>query len=125
MFSIARFREFTGVYPRKITIVGYQFKRRRFEELHRVALRWSAADLEYVGLSLGGTMEEQEAYEGEPYSADLYGCHQPLSTKRASRNPHGRIHAYHTSAPELRGLLEWCPASRASVFTGALPWDGA
>lgn len=50
LFSIARFREFTGRFPHKITIVGYDFKRQRFTELHRKALRWPPHKFEYVGL---------------------------------------------------------------------------
>lgn len=30
LFAIARFREFTGNYPQKITVVGYGMKRNRF-----------------------------------------------------------------------------------------------
>ena len=65
LFSVARFREYTGAYPRKITIVGYEFKRKRFEHLHRAAVRWSPTALKYVGLSLGGSSEEREASNGE------------------------------------------------------------
>ncbi|TFY71617.1 hypothetical protein EVG20_g1394 [Dentipellis fragilis] len=127
LFSVARFREYTGGYPQKITVVGYEFKRRRFEELHRTAVRWPSAEFEYIGLSLHNQAEEDKASAGEnsylPYTDDLYGCRPPLSTKRRSRNPHLRVHAYHRSAPELRNLFEWCPSSTVSIFRGPLPWD--
>jgi hypothetical protein len=29
LFSIARFREITGSYPKQITVVGYDFKKQR------------------------------------------------------------------------------------------------
>jgi hypothetical protein len=29
LFSIARFREITGAYPKQITVVGYDFKKQR------------------------------------------------------------------------------------------------
>lgn len=35
----------TGSYPTKITVVGYEFKRRRFEQLHRAALRYASPPL--------------------------------------------------------------------------------
>ena len=50
LFSIARFREFTGHFPSTITIVGYEFKRPRFTELHREALRWPRDKFNYVGV---------------------------------------------------------------------------
>ena len=34
LFSICRFREITGSYPKEITVVSFSFKRRRFEMLH-------------------------------------------------------------------------------------------
>ena len=43
LFSIARFRELTSRFPDRITIVGYEMKRARFEGVHCVALRWSCA----------------------------------------------------------------------------------
>lgn len=50
LFSIARFREYTGHFPHKITIVGYDFKRQRFTDLHRQALRWPSHKFNYVGV---------------------------------------------------------------------------
>ncbi|KAF8499596.1 hypothetical protein F5888DRAFT_1683725 [Russula emetica] len=128
LFSIARFRELTGVYPTRITVVGHDFKRRRFEGLHRLALRWPKLRFTYEGIPLGSEADEREAAAGElanafsPYAKDLYGCHAPLSQKRAGRNFHMRTHGYHIGAPELRELLEWCPKDGIQVFPGTLPW---
>jgi hypothetical protein len=147
LFSIARFRELTGVYPSRITVVGHDFKRRRFEGLHRLALRWPKFRFTYEGVPLGSEPDEREAAAGEvrfsdfrtisvshlsilpqlanafsPYSKDLYGCHAPLSQKRAGRNFHMRTHGYHVGAPELRELLEWCPKDGIQIFPGTLPW---
>lgn len=67
LFSIARFYEVVGRYPEKITVVGYEMKRKRFEELHREALRWPFDDgnhtWSYIGNDPGGHVEQ--AYEGE------------------------------------------------------------
>src|ERR1700761_4258320 len=65
IFSIARFKEFTSHYPSKITVVGFGFKKRRFEELHRRALRWPIKDdtWNYLGVDLEG--ENREEHEGE------------------------------------------------------------
>ena len=54
LFSIARFHEYTGHYPSKITVVGFEIKRRRFTELHRAALRWPEAMFHYVGIDVEG-----------------------------------------------------------------------
>ena len=50
LFSIARFHEYTGHYPTEITVVGYEFKRPRFIELHRAALRWPIQRFHYIGI---------------------------------------------------------------------------
>ena len=65
LFSIARFRELTGTYPTRITIVGHNFKRRRFEQLHRHALRWPKLHFTYEGVPLGSEADEREAASGE------------------------------------------------------------
>lgn len=40
LFSICRFQEMTGNYPSSITVVGFEFKRKRFEEMHLPSLRY-------------------------------------------------------------------------------------
>jgi hypothetical protein len=54
LFSIARFHEYTGRYPEKITVVGYEMKRRRFTDLHRAALRWPLDKFDYIGVDPEG-----------------------------------------------------------------------
>lgn len=54
LFSIARFHEYTGNYPSKITVVGYEMKRRRFTDLHRAALRWPQSRFNYIGIDAEG-----------------------------------------------------------------------
>ncbi|KAI0766845.1 hypothetical protein BD413DRAFT_141300 [Trametes elegans] len=136
LFSIARFHEYTGRYPARITVVGYEMKRRRFMELHRAALRWPEARFEYVGIDAegdgdahsGGSAQQGELQNGYlPYTEDSYGCHGPLLAKRRARNPFLRFHPYYSSAPELGALLNWCPdrsqGGQTAVFAGPLPWD--
>lgn len=64
LYSIARFHEYTGRYPSRITVVGYEFKRRRFTELHRAALRWPRERFDYIGIDAEGE-ELIKAQEGE------------------------------------------------------------
>ncbi|KAL7415483.1 hypothetical protein BDY24DRAFT_431908 [Mrakia frigida] len=138
LFSIARFHEITSSYPSRITVVGFGVKEARFKELHRAALRFPEARFEYVGIDLAGDLTS--FYEGErkngyhPFTLDLYGCHPPLVSKRRRRNPFARWHPYLSSAPELKELLEFCPAHAGGgegglsglgvVYEGRLPWDG-
>jgi hypothetical protein len=64
LFSIARFHECTGRYPENITVVGYQMKKRRFEELHRAAIRWPKERFHYIGVDIEDNHSAQ-ALEGE------------------------------------------------------------
>ncbi|GAA5940704.1 uncharacterized protein JCM15063_006333 [Sporobolomyces koalae] len=127
LFSIARFKEFVGHYPSYITVIGYGMKAARFTELHRRALRWPATAFHYIGIDNEGHTEAD--YEGErqngykPFEKDLYGCHDFLLAKRKTRNPYRRFHGYHSSAPEMKGIFEYCPTRGDKVFQGRLPWD--
>ncbi|KAF5386011.1 hypothetical protein D9615_002348 [Tricholomella constricta] len=135
LFSITRFHEYTGRYPTKITIIGYEFKRARFTDLHRRALRWPMEKFQYIGVDLDvdhhPIAETGEVNGYLPYSRDLYGCHSVLLSKRRQRNLHARFHSYYQSSPALRELLDWCPSSSTSakgedeLFMGGLPWDHA
>jgi hypothetical protein len=49
LFSLCRFYELTGRYPDSLTLVGYEFKRRRFSQLHRAALRLPQEAFRYEG----------------------------------------------------------------------------
>ncbi|OWZ57550.1 cytoplasmic protein [Cryptococcus neoformans 125.91] len=126
LFSIARFKEVTGNWPRKITVVGYGMKRMRFENLHRAALRFPSSAFHYIGIDDAG--DTSAHYAGElkygylPFLASPSGCHPPLSIKRLLRNPYARYHPYFTSCPELAGLFEWCPAIQS--IKGEETWEG-
>ncbi|KAJ7128946.1 hypothetical protein C8R43DRAFT_1098509 [Mycena crocata] len=127
LFSIARFREYTGSYPEKITVVGYEMKRARFAELHRAAIRWPESRFNYIGIDMEG--DNTQARQGErqngylPYLSDLYGCHSYLANKRRQRNYDRRYFPYYWSCPDLRPLLGWCPSIYTELFSGALPWS--
>lgn len=137
LFSIARFREYTGSYPERITVVGYGMKRSRFEELHAKALRWPVKSslrgqrrFHYVGIDDDGDTKLE--YDGEKikgfklFERDMYGCHGKLLEKRRSRNPTRRFHPYYTSAPEIADFLNWCPADDVGlqgIYPESLPWD--
>lgn len=134
LFSIGRFYEYTGTYPRKITVVSYEFKKKRFVDLHAVALRWSTnkylpsgtRQFNYVGIDdedMGPSVHDN-AYD--LFERDMYGCFNVLLTKRRKRNSSRRLPPYRSTAPELAGLMDWCPSygSRLQgLYPGWLPWD--
>eukprot|EP00613_Pedinella_sp_CCMP2098_P072781 CAMPEP_0171919294 /NCGR_PEP_ID=MMETSP0993-20121228/17966_1 /TAXON_ID=483369 /ORGANISM="non described non described, Strain CCMP2098" /LENGTH=325 /DNA_ID=CAMNT_0012555895 /DNA_START=128 /DNA_END=1105 /DNA_ORIENTATION=- len=129
LFSLCRFKEVTGHYPTRVTVVGYAFKGFRFESLHRVALGLQAAHFSYVGLQppSNSKFDLAKAEAGEQanavalFAADPYGCSDlGLVAKRMDRNPYKRAVPYGLSCPELGGLLAWCGPG---VYDGSLPWD--
>lgn len=68
LFSIARFREVTGVYSIRITVVGHE---------RRPKLLFTCEGVPLANAFLFNFK-------------DLSGCHAPLSQKRAGRNFHTR-----------------------------------
>lgn len=103
LFSIARFKEVTGEYPKEITVVSFSFKQRRFETLHAPALQWPAEKFSYVGVNPPAStgFDLKRSTEGElknaaaPFEKDPYGCHSKvLQEKRKGRNPFHRTPPY-------------------------------
>ncbi|RUS22259.1 hypothetical protein BC937DRAFT_89891 [Endogone sp. FLAS-F59071] len=94
LFSVCRFYEMTGRYPETITVIGFAFKRNRFVDLHRAALRFPEERFTYIGIDpKQGTLQTMV---GEtlnslgPFQEDLYGCHGKLREKKLQRNPFRR-----------------------------------
>lgn len=128
LFSIARFKEFTGRYPTQITVVGFGMKRKRYESIHRTSIRYPATAFRYIGIDNAEENAEKD-YAGEksaalePFTRDRYGCKGNLLAKKRTRNALRRFHGYFSSAPELADLLDYCPKKDNEVFPGRLPWD--
>lgn len=150
IYSVARFKEYTGNYPKQITVIGHSIKAKRFNELHRRALRWPREKFEYIGLdplnlkdyltsspsnNLNDRQEldqlrelERSIIDGErkvylEFEKDLYGCHLGLIQKRKNRNLFRRFHPYLFSCSEIQGLLDWCPINGIDEYYGSLPWS--
>jgi hypothetical protein len=129
LYSICRFHQITGSYPRKITVVSFSFKQARFEDYHAHALHWPAELFSYVGVdppeSTG--FDLALAADGEHHNAaklfkdDPYGCYSPvLQEKRRERNPFLRENGgYEGSCPDIAGLIRYCGRT---FYGGALPW---
>jgi hypothetical protein len=123
LFSLCRFHEFTGDWPRRITVAGWKFKQRRFVDLHRAAVRLPAERFEYAGINDPPHLEmaePEEAANCRAFEADPYGSCSSLLDKRDRRNPFHRHHGYRDSCPELRFLLDH---RGPELFSGPLPWD--
>lgn len=129
MFSICRFKEVTGSYPQKITVVSFSFKRKRFEELHAPALRWPSTQFHYIGadpdestgFDLAKSTEGERNNAARPFETDLYGCHTDvLRHKRDNRNPFSRTPPYELTCPEMKVLLNWCGPGR--IPRSDVPW---
>lgn len=127
LFSICRFHQITGRYPRKIKVVSFAFKRDRFITLHRRAIRFPLHRFEYIGIdpSVGhgfhGVAARERSSAMGPFAADPYGCNSRILTnKREQRNPYLRYHPYPQGCLELSDLFYHCSRS---WFTGPLPWD--
>ena len=126
LFSVARFREVTGVYPARITVVGHDFKRRRFEQLHRRALRWSKLRFTYVGIPLGSEADEREAASGEvgisfsqyyfPPFCNLIIC-SLLYFRRPTRSPRTRQTCMVATRPSSRSAQDGIFIRRPTVTT--------
>jgi len=128
LFSICRFKEVTGSYPQKITVVSFSFKKNRFEKLHAVAMRWPSDQFLFIGVdpdsSTGFDLESSLKGEQEnsalPFKSDPYGCHTSLRKKRKDRNPFSRTPPYHQTCPELKELMNFC--GPALIPTSRVPW---
>lgn len=127
LFSLCRFREVTGYYPTQITVVGFDFKSKRFSELHRSAIGYPVGNFSYVGVKSGPKFDQQKAVQGEALAVksfvkDMYGCNDPsLVDKRNMRNPFRRTVPYELACPEMSDLLHWCGPTLFKDLA-SLPW---
>jgi len=92
LFSVARFHEVvSGPYrwPEKITVVGFEMKRRRFEELHRKAIRWPSSKFEYIGVDVEDEAARANNWKGEVSinSARIVSCLETFSRRRMVTAP--------------------------------------
>lgn len=121
VFLICRFYEIFGTYPERITIVGFEFKRKRFLDLHlETALLFPKEKVVYIGNAPDPKditdKEEKERYFKEIdeneykfavslFETDWYGINSGLLKKKMKRNPFNRYHGYVQSNPHLADFL--------------------
>jgi hypothetical protein len=96
LFSLCRFAEMTNEYPSHLTIIGFDFKRPRFEQLHIPSIRYPLDQFDYIGIDPTNDDDSEAAKRGEltnsftPFSTDLYACRGSLRQKKLDRNPYRR-----------------------------------
>lgn len=115
IFLICRFYQEYQTYPKKITVVGFEFKRDRFLKHHfKEALGYD--NVEYIGNAPKPetNVEEyfQDLHQSEYrhavrwFEQDWYGIRDPLVTKKLSRNPFNLQHPYKETNPQLKEFLD-------------------
>ncbi len=101
LFGLLRFGELTGTFPERVTVVGWAFKRERFD-LHRAAVGFPTEKFDYRGVNdpadLAGALAG-EAKTIELFKADPRGETGVLAEKRRQRNPFGRVAPYVQTSP--------------------------
>ncbi|BDD57161.1 hypothetical protein MAP00_002551 [Monascus purpureus] len=101
LFSLVRFKEHTGSYPKKVTVVTHEFKRKRFMECHFPA----------VGLIPLSKREGEERSGIGLWREDLYGVGTRLAGKRAKRGWHSgmeeELFVTVDLEPVVRELICW------------------
>lgn len=149
LFSIARFNEVTNIYPAKITIIGYDFKKRRFLENHVKTIKYPLENVNYIGIDPDPVFNNNNNnYSNEQlvsmrknffkelnklehenalqlFEKDPFGCGDKLMRKKIKRNPYNSIHPYYISNPILYPLLNYCDLypklTNYQVFAN-IPW---
>ncbi|MGA2483735.1 MAG: hypothetical protein ABSF92_11540 [Candidatus Acidiferrales bacterium] len=122
LYSICRFWECTSRYPTRIRVYGWKFKRSRFTDCHRAAIRFPLEMFEYIGVNDPSDLEAAQCGEKQAlaqWAEDAHGVGFLLSDKRRRRNPFRRYHPYTTSCRGLAKLLAW---DGSSFPTDPLPW---
>lgn len=97
-FSLCRYKQLTGRWPAKVTVVGFPFKERRFRQLHWPTIAKHIPEpvqFEYVSVTLSGHDQSGLVDDAYPlFERDPLGETGVLAEKRKQRNPFGQQHPY-------------------------------
>jgi hypothetical protein len=127
LFSVCRFRQVTGTYPYRITMISLELKRNRIETQHRAAIRFPPSRFRFIGIDPESKVRSAPNSIAKidrattAFAVDPYGCfHQALVQKRMIRNPFREPIPYPAGCPEIARLFQYCSRS---LYKGPLPWD--
>lgn len=138
LFSLYRFREYTGEFAEKITIVGFGFKEKRFLELHAKAIDFPKDKIRYVAIDpkpegydskkLKAYFDELESLEQrnalELFATDWYGTRRALRVKKKTRNPFKRVNGYDkVRLFDVSGAIEDDEVFFETYIKGKMPWS--
>ncbi|CEP60118.1 uncharacterized protein LALA0_S01e03444g [Lachancea lanzarotensis] len=103
LYSLVKFKDSTSSDASKVTISGFGFKKRRFLELHAVAIDYPAEQIKYISYEpqpISIREEDLQTYTQDleyqemknalvPFKADWYALRDPLLQKKQQRNVFG------------------------------------
>ncbi len=126
LFSICRFQQVTGDYPRTVTMVSWAFKSSRFN-MHRAAIRFPSARFRYEGCNQPLQLEAAlmgEALTVRQFVENKYGAGEATAQKRANRNPFQRRHDFDL-CPGMMQFFAFIsdPSNGRKDFLPRLPWE--
>lgn len=112
LFGICRFFECTDMFPKKVTIVNWKFKEKRFK-LHWEYIKNNASILknvhfEYIGVNNPVKVDKILPSENktiEMFQQSPRGIHGELAKKKQFRNPFNRYPSYKSSCPRLSHMI--------------------
>jgi hypothetical protein len=87
LFSLCRFHEITGRYPAHITAVSYTLKQKRFEQLHRAAVRFPVSSFSFVGTEVSSCTRWWDVCKAARGCGKIYSRLEQLPSRTTSCNP--------------------------------------
>ncbi|KAL8831583.1 MAG: hypothetical protein Q9191_000792 [Dirinaria sp. TL-2023a] len=133
LFSILRYYTILRRWPKHITLISHDFKKRRFIELHCRAIRWPLDRFTFVGidppedvvprldLDIGEENKGFGSWQKDPYAAQLF-----LQDKREDRGwtEEQLLEVCHSGIPRSVGpLVFWRGGeTKCEWYAQPLPW---
>ena len=127
LFSLCRFHQVVGRYPRHVSVVSWAFKRERFD-LHRQTIRFPPDRFHFEGFNepvgLPSALRGEAVTLGD-FTKNPYGSEGRLAEKRVARNPFHRQHDFRT-CPGLAKFFDFIdnPTNQRKTYPQPLPWEG-
>ena len=112
LFSICRFHEITNNYPTNIKVISWSFKKYRFINMHRKALKYDVNNFHFFGIN-GDYDVMLEDYTRENIAIDrfindLYGCGPEVKQTRIKKNLFNSTIPYPHQCLEIKQLFSIC-----------------
>lgn len=123
IFSLVLFFQKHGTWPERIVVVGWEFKRERYD-LHRRAIKWPKDAFEYVGVNNPEGKAMEIAVDGEKRKLDAVRSDPFLAGpewagQREFRDPFQRGNPYRGVHPSLDALFD---IMDTHALRAKMPW---